>query len=101
MSSDQLWDRYEAMLKKYHPIGYETLQPAATESEIEEAEKVMKIRFPKELKNAYRRHNGTKRFSAPKSQILFAFENWGSLDSVINYWKTVVSQRSSEESKLI
>ena len=83
MNSNQLWSRYEAVLKKYNPLGYATLQDPATESEIKEAEQAMKVRFPKELKDAYRRHNGTAEPRWAKNPVLFGTSaaSWGNLKS--------------------
>ena len=77
------------MLKKHNPLGYATLQPPATESEIKEAEQAMKVRFPKELKDAYRRHNGVKEAGWSSNPILFATSeaSWGNLKSVVDVWK--------------
>ena len=88
MNSNQLWSRYEAILKKHNPMGLATLQAPASESEIKEAELAMKLRFPKELKDAYRRHNGTKDPRGSMNPVLFANSeaSWGNLESVINEW---------------
>ena len=92
MNSNQLWNRYEAVLKKHNPLGYATLQDPATEIEIKEAEQAMKVRFPKELKDAYRRYNGAKEPRWAKNPVLFANSeaSWGNLKSVVNEWNTNV-----------
>ena len=92
MNSDKLWNQYEAVLKKHNPLGYANLQAPATEIEIKEAEQAMKVRFPKELKDAYRRHNGTKEPRWAKNPVLFANceASWGNLKSVVDEWNTKV-----------
>ena len=92
MNSDKLWNRYEAVLKKHEPLGYATLQPPATESEIKEAEQAMKVRFPKELKDAYRRYNGVKQARWSRDPVLFANSDasWASLNSVVDEWSKLV-----------
>ena len=99
MNSNQLWSRYEAVLKKYNPLGYATLQDPATESEIKEAEQAMKVRFPKELKDAYRRHNGTAEPRWAKNPVLFATSaaSWGNLKSVVNEWNRKISVDESSD----
>ena len=100
MNSNQLWNRYEAVLKKYNPLGYATLQDPATESEIKEAEQAMKVRFPKELKDAYRRHNGTAEPRWAKNPVLFATSeaSWGNLKSVVIKWEINVQVDNTVES---
>ena len=89
MNSNQLWDRYEAVLKKHNPLGNANLQAPATEIEIKEAEQAMKVRFPKELKDAYRRHNGVKEARWSGKPVLFATSeaSWGNLKSVVIEWE--------------
>lgn len=101
MNSDQLWDRYEAVLEKYHPLGYKTLRPAATEDEIKKAEQAMGVRFPKDLKDAYRRHNGTLDGGYSTAWVLFlSAANWACLDSVVSYWQMKVHVNEANDDGL-
>jgi cell wall assembly regulator SMI1 len=101
MNSDQLWDRYEAVLKEFIPTGYDALLPPATEIQIKEAEEAIGVRFPKELKEAYRRHDGTSWTPLSKKQTLFEYEGvWASLKDVVAYskMKVHVNEASNNDS---
>jgi cell wall assembly regulator SMI1 len=54
----ELWDRIDAVLKKHAPLVYATLRPPATENQIAEAETLLELKFPEEIRAAYLRHDG-------------------------------------------
>lgn len=55
-----IWDRIEKGLEKHYPSIRKSLLPGATEAEIAEAEQKMGIRFPDEVRESFRIHDGQK-----------------------------------------
>lgn len=53
-----LWERIEAWLQREAPEELLSLQPGATDWELQEAETVLGITLPEEVKASYRIHNG-------------------------------------------
>jgi cell wall assembly regulator SMI1 len=45
-----IWDRIEAWLKQYAPEEFSSLQPGATDQDIQEAETALGMTFPEEVR---------------------------------------------------
>jgi cell wall assembly regulator SMI1 len=98
MKPDLLWDRFERALERHAPRDYAALQPPATEEQIKAAEKAMRVRFPKALKAAYRRHNGVVAHPPGTAGFFLSFAaglfpqlcDWCSLDRMVDNWQMMV-----------
>ncbi|MEH2230815.1 MAG: SMI1/KNR4 family protein [Nostoc sp.] len=54
----EIWTRIEFWLKTNTPQVLDTLNPGASESQIEAVEEALLIQFPDDVKSSYRIHNG-------------------------------------------
>lgn len=91
--NDDIWDRFEAMLRVHAPALLGSLCPPATETEIVEAESAMGVRFPEEVRQAYLRHNGSTsdREAGNGSGLFFVpFSWWASLEEAVGNWHLMV-----------
>ena len=82
-----IWDRFENTMKLRAPRDYGALNPPAGADQIAAAERELKLRFPKELKAAYLRHNGVSH-NAP-DWICGPFQEcyWCTIDQMVADWK--------------
>jgi cell wall assembly regulator SMI1 len=80
-----VWERFEATLKRYASKEYAALRPPATEEQIVAAEKATKVRFPKEIREAYLRHDGAD--FAVGSVLFPRLGSWCTLDELTDNWK--------------
>ena len=90
MNTNELWDRFEAVMRRCSPNDVDAMRPPATEEQIAAAEKAMKVRFPAQLRAAYRRHDGVNReFAAGRyGSGLFGMRGrWCSLADMVANWE--------------
>jgi cell wall assembly regulator SMI1/ankyrin repeat protein/predicted DNA-binding WGR domain protein len=85
----QSWKRIEAWLKSHHPDRLKSLNKPATAKQIADAEKKMKIKFPADVKESYKIHNGQSYTSSLfKPDDDFAGDYYLlPLSEVVNEWK--------------
>lgn len=88
-----VWQRLGAMVKrKFHEAEIGALNPPASEAQIRAAEQAMKLRFPEDLREAYRHFNGTNCASRSPSEsasvpyLLVPGFDWADLDWTVNRW---------------
>ncbi len=55
---EEIWTRIDAWLKVNAPKVFNTLQPGASDSQIQATESILAIQFPEDVKASYRIHNG-------------------------------------------
>jgi cell wall assembly regulator SMI1 len=55
---EEIWTRIDAWLKVNAPKVFNTLQPGASDSQIQVAESILAVQFPEDVKASYRIHNG-------------------------------------------
>jgi cell wall assembly regulator SMI1 len=92
-SNNDIWDRFEAMLRVRAPALLAALLPPATEAEISEAESAMCVQFPEEVRRAYLRHNGSlgDHPTFCGSGWIFVGNNWwASLEEMVEAWRSKV-----------
>ena len=79
-----IWNRIDNWLAANAPEIINKLQPGATDEAIAQAEKLLEIEFPEDVKASYRIHNGQDR---KKSGI---FQGWSflSLEEIIKEWES-------------
>ncbi|HSI62294.1 MAG TPA: SMI1/KNR4 family protein [Candidatus Saccharimonadia bacterium] len=56
-----LWQRFEAWLLVSAPQAHASLRPGASEAQIEELEKLVGVKFPADIRDSYRLHDGQAR----------------------------------------
>mgnify|MGYP001076588802 CR=1 FL=1 len=81
---DSTWERIEKWLQANAPEAYAGLNQPATEEEIAEAEQVLGITLPQDVRRSYLRHNG-QAYEAP---WMFYDWEWLSLDQICDEWRT-------------
>jgi len=79
----ELWRRLEAWLSTNAPQVLETLQPGATEEQIERAEAFLSVKLPEDFKASYRIHNG----QTPYESGLLDGRELLSLERIQDEWK--------------
>lgn len=82
-SIHDLWNRLETWLVANDPASLKTLQPGASEEEIEHTEGFLSVRFPDDFKASYRIHNGQEKFA----QGLLHEREFLSLERIRDDWK--------------
>jgi cell wall assembly regulator SMI1 len=86
-----IWDRFEAMLLAHAPQLLATLEPPASEAQIDDAEAAMGVRLPDEVRQAYLRHDGTLHGDLGEPSSLFVpFNWWACLDDMVDNWRMMV-----------
>jgi cell wall assembly regulator SMI1 len=55
---EEIWERIDAWLKVNAPKVFDTLQPGASDSQIQAVENALSIQLPADVKASYRIHNG-------------------------------------------
>jgi cell wall assembly regulator SMI1 len=107
---DKFWDRVETVLEKHAPLVFATLRPPATEAQVAEAEALLELQFPAEIRAAYLRHDGQvegnewTNLNSPPSPNIFHFGfNWCNLEQLKAIWKRDFKmrwERRAEEPEL-
>ncbi len=90
MNTDVIWGQFEEALQRFAPDDYAGLLPPASEVEIAQAERTMKVKFPAQLRAAYRRHNGVSPMlgNGKEPQGFFlGSARWCSLAEMESKWK--------------
>jgi cell wall assembly regulator SMI1 len=89
--TDDVWDRFEAMLQVRAPALLASLRPPATEAQIALAESQLGVKLPAQVRRAYLRHNGSSHSDGTNDGWLFVcFNWWASLDEIVQYWQMKV-----------
>jgi cell wall assembly regulator SMI1 len=92
VNADPVWPQFEDALQRFAPDDYAGLLAPASEEEIAQAEKAMKVKFPAQLRAAYKRHNGVSSalFNGRESRGLFdSGYRWCSLGEMVSKWQRV------------
>lgn len=100
MNTGPMWTQFEDALQRFAPNDHAGLLPPASEEEIEQAEKAMKVKFPAHLRAAYRRHNGVSSalFNGRESRVLFdSGYRWCSLAEMVTKWQRVTRYAEGAE----
>ncbi len=88
------WSRIEGWLAANVPSGIEFLAPGATPDQIENAEKVLGIRFPNDVRQSYLLYNGAPQFNA--LQIL-GYGEFLCLERMVEEWNVWKGISDSDE----
>jgi cell wall assembly regulator SMI1 len=105
MSIESHWTQLESWLSGHHPELLSWLNPGATEKQIHEAEQVIGVRLPEDVRRCYSRHNGQKSTCPP----FFSGEEFLSLESMVMEWRvwkgllddgTFTDDRSASDDRL-
>jgi cell wall assembly regulator SMI1 len=85
---ERIWLRLEAWLRQNAPDIYSTLQPGATEDELQTVEGELSVRLPKSVKGFYRIHNGqsTDKYGFTARHFLYGWQT-PHLKRVVQQWK--------------
>ncbi len=78
-----IWTRIENWLSLNDPSLLATLQPGASDAEIEELETRLSVQLPEDVKTSYRIHNGQKDVGSP---FLYGYE-FLSLEDIYIQWE--------------
>jgi cell wall assembly regulator SMI1 len=89
------WDRIHTWLEAHCPIVLASFGPPATDEQFREAERVMGIELPEEVKEVYRVHDGQRIIPTPVSywpdlKCIPAFlygEDWLGLEDMAQRWR--------------
>jgi cell wall assembly regulator SMI1 len=92
---EETWDRIHDWLKANAPVVLASLGPPAADEQLREAEQVMGVELPGEVKDCYRIHDGQRIIPTPVSywpdlQCVPAFlygEDWLSLADMVKVWQ--------------
>jgi cell wall assembly regulator SMI1 len=87
LKSIDCWNSYKSALARFAPDDLTHLAPGAEQHEIEAVENLMSLKFPAELRYAYRLHNGLALSAKGKEHSLFLKQSWWPLDKVSELWK--------------
>jgi cell wall assembly regulator SMI1 len=82
-SIEELWTRLETWLDANAPALVPTLQPGASEAEIQQTEAFLCVQFPDDFKASYRIHNGQENYA---DGLLYGRE-FLSLERIRDEWK--------------
>jgi cell wall assembly regulator SMI1 len=74
--TDDLWDRFEAMLGAHAPDLLASLRPPANEAQIAATEAKLGVTFPAEVRCAYLRHDGSTHQDGTQQGWFFTSSNW-------------------------
>jgi cell wall assembly regulator SMI1 len=85
--SQLLWDRFESVLVKRAPTLLSTLFAPASIDEIENTEAELKLKFPRDLRVAYLRHNGSSGDPQLPGFFVGHIAEWLSLSEMKAYWR--------------
>jgi cell wall assembly regulator SMI1 len=85
---ERIWLRLEAWLRQNAPDVYSTLQPGATEDELQTVESDLGVRLPRPVKDFYRIHNGqwTDKYGFTARKFLYGWEV-PPLKRAVQQWK--------------
>jgi cell wall assembly regulator SMI1 len=89
--TDDVWDRFEAMLLVHAPALLASLRPPATQAQITLAESKLGVEFPAQIRQAYLRHDGSShREDMEGGKLFVCFKWWASLDEMVQNWQMKV-----------
>jgi cell wall assembly regulator SMI1 len=89
--TDDVWERFEAMLQVHAPALLASLNPPATEVQIALAESKLGVELPAQVRRAYLRHNGSSHSDGTNDGWLFVcFNWWASLDELVQNWQMMI-----------
>jgi cell wall assembly regulator SMI1 len=100
LNTEAIWKHFEDALLRFAPDDYAGLLPSASDAEIAQAEKAMKVKFPAQLRAAYRRHNGVSPalLNGRESRGLFhSGYRWCSLPEMVAKWQLVTEYAEGAE----
>jgi cell wall assembly regulator SMI1 len=90
---EEIWTRIDAWLKVNAPKVFNTLQPGASDSQIQAAESILAIQFPEDVKASYRIHNGQQTIYdyglIPEAQEFLSLER---IQAEWAVWKELLNQ---------
>lgn len=79
------WNRIETWLKQYAPEEFSSLEPGATDQDIQQAETALGITLPEEVRASYHLHNGGAHIADPGSHFLWELQ---CLEDIVDDWNT-------------
>jgi internalin A len=92
-----LWDRVDRTLARFAPLVFGQLRPPATVTQIEKAETEMGIELPRQIREAYLRHNGCpppwrEYPNLPQQDKFLLRYYWCDLDVIAQRWHMMLSE---------